>query len=398
MDNYGIYGAVIGDICGSIYERHNRKTDKPEEIDLFDARCHFTDDTVLTAAIAEAARTDRNYQSSLLKWARLYPRAGYGGGFRNWLRSDNPQPYNSFGNGSAMRVSPIGWFFDTEEEVLAEAKRSAEPTHNHPEGIKGAQAVALAIFLLRKGASKQQMKERIEKDFGYDLSRTLADIRPDYKFDVTCQGSVPVAIIAFLESHDFVSAIQNAISVGGDSDTIAAITGSIAEAHYREVPAELKEVASRKLVTDIASVLGIPCCNERRQEERPQMVKCEMRQSLKDTLTARLAEIGVQLRYRDFYLQSSWSEFPIIFANSTHITPDIVRARWTCYLASGPKVYCMEELQYRSGRVTSEIFDPAEAIISYDYFPRVIGENMIAMHTSNHPEDYETVTSYVYTQ
>jgi ADP-ribosylglycohydrolase len=228
------YGAAFGDTAGSIYEFENRKTDRPEEIQLLDnPLCHFTDDTVLTAAIAEAARTDRDYKKALHKWANRYPNAGYAGMFYRWAMSKYPpQPYNSFGNGSAMRVSAVGWMFDTEEEVLREAKRSAEPTHNHPEGIKGAQSVALAIFLCRKGASKEQVKERIERKFGYDLSRTLADIRPDYTFDVTCQGAVPVAFIAFLESRDFVSAIQNAISVGGDSDTIAAIAGSIAEACY----------------------------------------------------------------------------------------------------------------------------------------------------------------------
>jgi len=232
----GIYGAVIGDICGSIYEWNNRKTEKPEEIRLTDIRCRFTDDTVLTAAIAEATRTGRDYKKALYKWANMYPDVGYGPQFKEWFRSEDPQPYNSWGNGSAMRVSPIGWYFDDEETVLGEAMASAEPTHNHPEGIKGAQAVALAVFLCRKGVEKQTLKDRIESEFGYDLSRTLAEIRPNYKFDVSCQGSVPEAIIAFLESTHFESSIKNAISIGGDSDTIACITGSIAEAYYQFNP------------------------------------------------------------------------------------------------------------------------------------------------------------------
>jgi len=257
-----MYGAAIGDIWGSIYEHNNWKTANPEEIYVYNPACHFTDDTVLTAAIADAIYTYRrqlkewkkkewekedkglisrwfrknikptiDYKGALLRWARKYPNAGYGKGFQQWMNSKNPQPYNSFGNGSAMRVSPVGWLFDDEETVLEEAKRSAEPTHNHPEGIKGAQAVALAVFMARNGADKPEIKERIEKDFGYDLSRTLAEIRPTYEFDATCQGTVPVAIIAFLKSWHLRSAIQNAISVGGDSDTIAAIAGSIATAH-----------------------------------------------------------------------------------------------------------------------------------------------------------------------
>ena len=253
----GLYGAAIGDICGSIYEFSDFKADKPETIELINERCFFTDDTVITAAIAKAVRTDRNYTAAVYEWANRYPDAGYASMFYEWFHSENPQPYNSWGNGSAMRVSPVAWAFDTEEEVLEEAKRSAEITHNHPEGIKGAQSVALAIFICRNGIEKQALKERIETDFCYDLTRTLADIRPGYKFDVSCQGSVPEAIIAFLESQDFVSAIQNAISIGGDTDTIACITGSIAEAYYKDVPENLKAFARSKLPEDIKEALGI---------------------------------------------------------------------------------------------------------------------------------------------
>jgi len=251
-----IYGAAIGDICGSIYEGNNRKTDKPEEIELMNPMCRFTDDTVLTAATACAAATDRDYGKALHWWANRYPNAGYGPSFIQWMRSKNPQPYNSWGNGSAMRVSPIAWYFDDEATVLAEAARSAEPTHNHPEGIKGAQAVALAVLLARTGHGKE-IKERIQSEFGYDLSKTLAEIRPTYEFDVSCQGTVPVAITAFLESHDFVSAIQNAISVGGDSDTIAAITGSIAEGAYylSESHKQLSNFALSKMPRELQQIV-----------------------------------------------------------------------------------------------------------------------------------------------
>ncbi|MDR2706063.1 MAG: ADP-ribosylglycohydrolase family protein [Planctomycetaceae bacterium] len=277
----GLYGAIIGDICGSIYEFNNRKTDKPEEIDLINSDCFFTDDTVLTVAVTEVAATAHetkttvdDYNKSLHKWGRKYPYKGYGNRFRGWLDSDDPKPYNSFGNGSAMRVSPIGYLFEEDQNhegryaCWREAERSALPTHNHPEGIKGAQAVAWAIQLARVSASqqssltqhnnedKQKIAEMISVAFGYDLNQTLAQIRPHYKFDETCQRTVPQAIIAFLESHDFVSAIQNAISIGGDSDTIACITGSIAEAFYQEIPKELIEFAKSKLPDDIQKVMG----------------------------------------------------------------------------------------------------------------------------------------------
>ena len=159
-------GAILGDMCGSIYERHNRKTGHPQEIELRNSRCFFTDDSVLTFAVAEAILTDGDYRKAIIKWARKCPHAGYGGSFRCWFRDDNPEPYNSFGNGSAMRVSPIGWAFDTLQETLDEAKKSAECTHNHPEGIKGAQATAAAIFLARTGKSKDNIREYIVKTFG----------------------------------------------------------------------------------------------------------------------------------------------------------------------------------------------------------------------------------------
>ncbi|GHT29470.1 hypothetical protein FACS18942_10560 [Planctomycetales bacterium] len=253
-----LFGATIGDICGSIYEgyRRNKKTDRPEKIELINPRCHFTDDTVLTVAIAEAVFTDRDYMKAAYKWANKFPRAGYGGGFKSWFYSTNPQPYNSWGNGSAMRVSAIGWAFDTLEETLEEAKRSAEITHNHPEGIDGAMSVAAAIFLARNDASKKEIKKYVEKNFAYDLHRKLDDIRLNYRGGSRTIGSVPEAILAFLESDDFRSAIQLAISIGGESDTIACIAASIAEAHYRDIPQELIEFSEQKLTHEMQLVLG----------------------------------------------------------------------------------------------------------------------------------------------
>ena len=247
-------GAIIGDVVGSVYEWNNIKT---KEFPFFREDCFFTDDTVMTCAVAEAIMNGGqkdNFIDAMKKYGRMYPNADYGARFNRWLMTDNRDPYNSFGNGSAMRVSPCAWFVDaTTEELPAEGKRlaqlSAEVTHNHPEGIKGAMATADAIFMCRYFFSgyasdngqtnsdnpeeiKRRIKEHIEKEYGYDLSKTLDEIRPTYRFNETCQDTVPQAIVAFLESTDFEDAIRNAISLGGDSDTLAAITGSIAEAAY----------------------------------------------------------------------------------------------------------------------------------------------------------------------
>lgn len=250
-----MYGAIIGDICGSIYEFNNFKTDNPEEIQIPGPGCYFTDDTVLTCAVIDALLLKRNYKKTLYRWANKYPKRGYGRRFIYWFTSLFPRPYNSFGNGSAMRVSAIGWCFETIEETLSEAKRSAEITHSHPEGIKGAQAVAASIFFARKGADKKTIKKYIEDTFDYNLQRKLSDIRPKYIFDLSCQGSVPEAIIAFLESKDYISAIQNAISIGGDSDTIACITGGIAEAYYQKIPDELIKYAKSILSKEMIKLL-----------------------------------------------------------------------------------------------------------------------------------------------
>lgn len=248
-----ILGAIAGDIIGSVFENHNIQTTK---FSLFCDRSRFTDDTVMTVAVAsKLTEPDGSYIKKMQDFGRRYPKAGYGGGFKNWLFSENPQPYGSYGNGSAMRVSPVGYAFEKIEDVWMEAEKSAEITHNHPEGIKGAVAVASAVFLARTGCSKQEIKDYIEGKFNYNLNLTIDEIRPSYHFDVSCQGSVPEAIISFLESHDFESAIRNAISIGGDSDTIAAIAGSIAEAFYKEIPESIKVEVLKRLPDEFLTVL-----------------------------------------------------------------------------------------------------------------------------------------------
>jgi len=244
-------GAMIGDIVGSIYEWHNIKT---TDFELFKPNCTFTDDTVLTAATVQALLTDGDYVHAYQDFSRRYPDRGYGGRYSQWIWEKDPQPYYSWGNGSAMRVSPIGFAFDSAEEVLAEAKRSAIVTHNHPEGIKGAQATALAILLARLGADQATIRDEISGRFGYDLSRTLDEIRPGYQFNESCQGTVPEAITAFLESTDFENAIRLAISLGGDSDTLANITGGIAEAYYG-IPEEIAKKGKSYLPDEFLEIL-----------------------------------------------------------------------------------------------------------------------------------------------
>ena len=236
-------GAIAGDMIGSRFEWHNIKHKKFE---LFHQDCHFTDDTVLTVAQADSLLSGVPFRDKLKEYFLLYPLAGYGGRFRMWASGPELEPYYSFGNGSAMRVSPVGWFFGDLDRVLAEARRSAAVTHNHPDGIKGAQATAAAIFLARRGEDKAAIRAFIKERFGYDFSPTLADIRPGYRFDVSCQGSVPQALQAFFEAADYEDAVRNAISIGGDSDTIACITGGIAEAFYGSLSAALQgEVFAR---------------------------------------------------------------------------------------------------------------------------------------------------------
>jgi ADP-ribosylglycohydrolase len=247
-----VIGAIAGDIIGSVYEWHNTKK---IDFDLFCHKSNFTDDSVLTLATMDAILNQKNYTESYQLFGRNYPHRGYGGNFSSWIYTENPEPYNSWGNGSAMRVSPVGWYSNSIEAVMAEAQKSAEVTHNHPEGIKGAQSTAVAIYMARTGKGKDEIKKFIMDTFQYDLDRKIDDIRPDYEFDVSCQGSVPEAIIAFLESTDFENAIRLAISVGGDSDTIACITGGIAEAYYQKIPDNIIEnvlnILPKKLVNII---------------------------------------------------------------------------------------------------------------------------------------------------
>lgn len=222
-------GALTGDIIGSIYEWNNIKT---TDFPLFQETCCFTDDSVLTVALAESILTGEDYGLLMKRYFRRYPDAGYGSNFLVWAQSDSSTPYNSWGNGAAMRISPVAWAFDTLVEVLQKARQYSVVTHNHPEGVKGAQATAAAVYLARHGASKNEICRYVSETFSYDLSFSCDQIRPDYSFDVSCQGTVPQAIVAFLESSDFESAIRLAISLGGDSDTLAGITGGVAQAFY----------------------------------------------------------------------------------------------------------------------------------------------------------------------
>ena len=243
-------GAICGDVIGSTYEFHRIKH---KHFTLFPKGSRPTDDSVMTVAnMLWLTNPDENQLTdSMQQMGRKYPMAGYGHKFREWLRSDDAQPYGSFGNGSAMRVSPVAWVGDTLDHVLDLAQRSASVTHNHPEGIKGAQATAAAIFLARTGHDKASIKEYVQQHFAYDLSRTLSDIRPGYGFNSSCQQSVPEAIICFLEGTNYEDTIRNAVSLGGDADTQAAIAGSIAEAYYGGVPEDILSQAWQLLPADM---------------------------------------------------------------------------------------------------------------------------------------------------
>lgn len=286
-----MYGAILGDIIGAPYEWNNIKS---KDFPLFSKHPEFTDDTVMTIAVADgimAAFEDDDHKKyegingpedindsnmhiiaesiieSMKSLGRRYPDAGYGGHFRGWLRYGT-EPYNSWGNGSAMRTSSVAWIFDDLEMVRKMAKLQAAVTHNHPEGIKGAEAISSAIYLARTGGSKEEIKAYIEKEFGYDLSRTCDEIRPTYKFDVSCQGSVPEAIIAFLEGENFEDVVRTAISLGGDSDTIGAMAGSIAEAFYG-VPDELKKKCQEILPKDLRETLKMFAGDYQNEEPEP---------------------------------------------------------------------------------------------------------------------------------
>lgn len=247
-----LLGAVSGDVIGSVYEfRRQKEYDFP----LFSAESKITDDSVLTIAVADAILHNRSYFNAIRQYAHTYPDSGYGGFFRKWMYSGDPRPYHSFGNGSAMRVSAVGWAFESVERVLLEAERSSAVTHNHPEGIKGAQATALCVLLARNGISREAIRQEIVARFGYDLDRTVDQIRLTYEFTEACQETVPEAIVAFLESRDYEDAVRKAISLGGDADTLAAITGAIAEAYYCGVPAEITAEVRKRVPADLWSMI-----------------------------------------------------------------------------------------------------------------------------------------------
>lgn len=255
-----MYGAITGDMIGAPYEFD--RSPKVKEFPLFSRDSEFTDDSVMTVAVAEAlmdtiGEDDGTVKAALVdsmqKWGHRYPYAGYGGMFAQWLRTKNPQPYGSYGNGSAMRVSSAGWLYDTLEETRHAARLTAEVTHNHPEGIKGAEATAAAIFLARNGKGKDEIKAYIIREFGYDLSRTCDEIRPTYFHVETCQKTVPEAITAFLEGTDYEDVIRTAVSLGGDCDTLTCIAGGIAEA-FHGMPDFIKEECRRRLPDDMKAV------------------------------------------------------------------------------------------------------------------------------------------------
>ena len=257
-----MYGAVLGDMIGSPYEFD--MGDKTKDFPLFSEYSRFTDDSVMTIAVADAfldAQPNADIEwirnrliRGMQRYGKEFPHAGYGGIFRHWLRSKDPQPYGSYGNGSAMRVSAVAWIYDDLETVRSMARLSAEVTHNHQEGIKGAEATASAIYLARTGKSKEEIQTYIVENFGYDLSRTCDEIRPGYRHDVSCRDTVPPAVTAFLEGTDFEDVIRTAVSLGGDCDTLTCIAGSMAEAFYG-VPEELKQACRQYLPDDLLTVL-----------------------------------------------------------------------------------------------------------------------------------------------
>lgn len=245
-------GAIAGDVIGSVHETAATKT---KRFPLFAPESCFTDDTVLTSAVAEVLLTGNDYARTFHRYFRAYPDAGYGGQFKLWCELRRSEPYNSWGNGSAMRVSPIGLAFDHLEEVLAEAERSARITHDHPEGIRGARAVAAAVFLARRRTDKREISDYIESEFGYRLSQSLKSVRRTFLFDVSCEGTVPWALRAFLEADDYEDAVRNAISLGGDADTLACIAGAVAGVYYG-VPAAVESETLARLDDRLRGVIA----------------------------------------------------------------------------------------------------------------------------------------------
>lgn len=259
-------GAIAGDIIGSVYEFNNIKT---KDFPLFGKRASYTDDSIMTVAVADWLLHGGDLVAVMQYYAEKYPcpMGGYGKMFVRWLKETDPQPYGSWGNGAAMRVSQVGWHFSTLEKTLDVAEETAAVTHNHPEGIRGAQAVAASIFLARNGKAKEEIRQFITGNFGYDLNRTCDTIRPAYRFDESCQGTVPEAILAFLESEDFEDAIRLAVSLGGDSDTLACITGGIAEAYYGKVPEKITRKVRTLLDENLWEIVN-QAMKHRREMER----------------------------------------------------------------------------------------------------------------------------------
>jgi len=251
-------GAIAGDMIGSVYEFNNHRT---KDFPLFVDDTDFTDDTILSVAVADVLMNGGDYAQAFKDYYWRYPNpsGSYGARFHQWAASLSLTPYNSWGNGSAMRVSPVGFACDTLEAVLIEAEKTAAVTHNHPEGIKGAQATAAAIFLARTGKTKEAIRAFVVENFGYDVNRTVDEIRPGYAFNESCQGTVPEAIVAFLDSTDFEDAIRNAVSLGGDSDTLTCITGGIAQAFYGEVPAMIQQEVWQRLDEPLKRVTEAFC-------------------------------------------------------------------------------------------------------------------------------------------
>lgn len=244
-------GAVAGDIVGSIYEHANHRS---REFPLFGAGCTFTDDTVCTLAVADALVSERSFADALQHHTRTHPERGYGGMFRRWMMTANPAPYGSWGNGAAMRVSPVAWAARDLDEALEWAAASAAVTHDHPEAVAGAQAVALAMWMARSGGSAEDVRAAVEEHFGYDLSESVGSLRTWYGFDVSCRGTVPPALVCALEARSWEDAVRNAISIGGDSDTLACIAGGVAEA-FHGLPAAVAETARRRLTPDLDAVV-----------------------------------------------------------------------------------------------------------------------------------------------
>lgn len=245
-------GAIAGDIAGSIYERAPVKT---KSFPLIDITSTFTDDSILTVAVADVLLSGGDYSDTFQRYYHRYPDRGYGEGFTRWVQAGGPPGFRSASNGAAMRICPVGWAFDSLEEVLEEARKCTIVSHNHIDSIKGAQAVASAVFLARIGKTKEEIRNHLQLSFGYNLQRKLVNIRPDYRFDVSCAGSVPEAIIAFLEANNTEDAIRNAISLGGDSDTMACIAGAIAEACFGEIPDLLRTAINNYLPTEFMQII-----------------------------------------------------------------------------------------------------------------------------------------------